>query len=655
MVAAAPSGMQAVRNLERLDSTALDASVIEATTHSAIEISESSEDRLWIVRLQWALRRMEEAGRIDDWLQHVRTQTKLRPAFLTGINFKWVDQVVEQRRLRPFRNFNGAYLFLLSVIEAHADTLRLRLVLEPLLKDLDYEQAVEQVMNEFGTTAPAIIRNYMTTQNMLVSGLAANYVAALDQRVRALEECIRRFDYGPLLTEEIYENEARTLTAELLLTSVNAGKFEIPWDAFRNDTVASQSDLYFTVQSLKTIGDEDPRQSSMVETLIPFANGRSQSYRYRVRQGPLFALVSAILDGFIQHPAFGLEVILSGRFRHNNLLHELWSAISGVTSATIASVPAFVKIELIEEYKTATERVLDAWSSTYLQSVRPQKPRGLFDLVPNQRQMDDLLTEAIDLNEMPAIVDVAIEWLKSQLREQVDKARQQFIDEVPQLIAVAFDELRDRHEQDPNLRTQDVALVHAAVLDATRRRIDELRTWFDGVDATSNATISLNELVMAASTLFENVIKDRKLQVEIDPQASEVSFAPGEVKIAFDMLREVLANALRHGRGEMVVLHISKVEAADRVCFEFANLRAGGATSDAGTTRVPGSRFTSVSDALFREGNSGLSKIAAIAATLAGQDVVVESVIEADAYTLRIPVRTGNTVVPSDVDALATS
>jgi hypothetical protein len=639
MIAGSASGMQAIRSLNHLGALSADEATFEAMADQAFTTRCASEDRLWIVDLQWTLRRLEETGHIDDWLRIVRAQTKLKPAFLTGINFNWVDEIVAQRRLGPFKSFDGAYLLLLSVIEARGDPLRLRLVLEPLLTDLDYKGVVEKVIDEFGSASPAIIRNFLTTQNVLSSGLATNYVAALDQRVSALEDCIRRFGYGPLLTEEIYEGETRALMSELLLTSVNTGKFEIPWETFRSDALASQSDLYLTMQSLKSISDEDPRQSAIVETVIQFPNGRNHLYRCRVRQSALFSLVVAVIETFMQHPAFGLEVILSGRFRHNNLLHELWSAIAGVTSATIASVSTQVKKELIEEYKSATERVLDKWSSSYLQTRRPQRPDGLFDLIPNQGQMDKLLGASMHADSMSAIVDVLIVWLKDQLRQQVEKARSQFSEEVPEGLAQAFEKVRLEHLARPELRAQDVSLVHAAVTDATRRRIEELRTWFDGVDAVSSARVTLPDLITAVSTLFENVILDRNISLTVDEALVVISFQPNEVKIAFDLLRETLTNALRHGVGPVVPLEVRLIKRDALLSIEFSNPIERAQNEETVEKRIAGSRVTNKNDTLFRDRGSGLAKVAALAATLSEKDVEILSSYKNGQHTLVVPIR----------------
>jgi hypothetical protein len=217
-VASAPSAMFLLRNLPQLENGAGIAHSIEAQTQVEFDALAPAEDRLWINQLQWTLRSLEEEGQVQQWLSAIRSQTKLRPSFLTGINWHWVEEVITAQRLKPFRSFDGAYLFVHMEMETNSDPQRLRLTLEPLIRDLNFDDAVSVIIDQFGVASQAIVRRYFTTANLLASGMAANYVAALDLRVRALEKCIITFDFGPLLTEEAYENEVKTLTTELLLT-----------------------------------------------------------------------------------------------------------------------------------------------------------------------------------------------------------------------------------------------------------------------------------------------------------------------------------------------------------------------------------------------------------------------------------------------------
>ena len=651
LTAAAPSGMLLLRRLATTSGILTEDPVeIERRTDKAIRSDERREDRTWINVLQWDLRRLAEAGRTEEWLHHVRAETKLRPSYLTGIDWGWVEQIIELHRLRPFRSFDGAFLFIHMELEHHSDPLRLRLVLDPLLKDIDFDEAVERIVSEFGVAAPAIVRRYLTTQNMLASGQAPNYVAALDQRVRALEACIKSHGFTPLLTEEAYDEEVRTLTAELLLSDVNAGKFEVPWATFRKDANSSHEDLLLAVDSLRSRPEGEVALTELTETPISFPNGKTERYKVRQRDRAVFSLVIDLLKFYMQHPAFGLEVILSGRFRHNNLLQELWAELAETNDAMIPGVTAFAQGELIEQYRQAAEMFVDGWCSANMQTKRPDKKKGLFDLVPTQKELDDLIALADARVLTTDVVDVVIQWIKDKLRTQVADARETFSLTFRLGLEKAFAKVRDdqlallnqSRTIEANYRQLDVTKVHVAANDAVLRRVETLAGWFDGVDAQPTETISLADLSLAVETLFENMISGRTLVVEIDELAKDILFRPEEVKIAFDLLREIYFNALRHGVGTSVRLEVvSSAEeggaAGQPVTYVFAN--GAKETNETGEESFAGNRYTAATDAVTREGNSGRAKIAASAATLIGCDTAVLCVRTKDKYMLEVPLR----------------
>lgn len=622
-IASMPSGMTMLRRLSSHGADAEAPRKIEAATDARIGREAPFPDRLWINELQWRLRRLEERGFIEEWLRVVRSQTHLRPSYLTGINWHWVEEVIAVQRLKPFRSYDGAYLFVHMELETNSDPLRLRLTLEPLIKGKDGREVVRSIIDEFGASAaPALIRRYLTTQNLIASGMAPNYLAALDQRVRAMESCIREFGFSPLLSDEVYESEVKALTAELLLTDVNTGKFEIPWETFRNDANDTHQDLYRAVESLRPRMSDAGQLTAIVETPLTFPNGHSQVFRIRNRDQPLFALIMDVLGGFMQHPAFGLEVILSGRFRHNHLLQELWSALADVIDATIPSVSRQTQAALVEDYKLATEQFIDGWCASRLQTRRPEKPDGLFDLVPDPKEVDRLLARARDADGMLATTDIVIEYIKGKLREQVAAAREEFEKEVGTGLVAAFTAIQERQVNAAVYREADVGLVHKAVNDAMLRRIGGLVNWFDGVDSVTSGPISLGQLSLAAEALFENMIPGKILKVSMDQGAEKVFFEAELVKIAFDLLREVYFNALRHGMGPEVELSIQRQPGTIET-FAFVNDAEPCASEETGERVVEGHVYHSRNEAVTREGNSGLAKIAASSATLVGHDTSV--------------------------------
>jgi hypothetical protein len=89
-----PSGMTLVRRLAAYSADAEAERKIEEATHASLASQSAVKDRLWINQLQWRLRRLEERGFIQEWLTVVRSQTRLRPSFLTGINWHWVEEII---------------------------------------------------------------------------------------------------------------------------------------------------------------------------------------------------------------------------------------------------------------------------------------------------------------------------------------------------------------------------------------------------------------------------------------------------------------------------------------------------------------------------------------------------------------------------------
>jgi hypothetical protein len=597
------------------------------------------DQRLWINLLQWKLRGLEESGKVQKWLETVRSEAKLRPLYLTGINWPWVHEVLEQQKLKAFRSFDGAYLLLIAELELQGDPQRLKLVLDKLLRGQTTDQAVITLIDEYGEFAPALVARYLTTANLLTSGRASNHFAALNQRIEALETCIRHLGFNATLPREMYESETRVLTTELLLLNVNAGKFEIPWDLFASNAEENHRDQYNAFSKLRSPSSEDSL-SALIDTPRLFRNGHKEDYRYRRNDGFLFQLVVQIVEDFLEHPAFGLEIILSSRFRHNNLLQELHTAITTVGASAIHPVtPANAK-RLSGEYRHAVERALFQWCSSALQSRRKEKPDALFHLIPNAEEVNAIVRKAARGEELREVISIVIEWIKDRLRPQVDKAGKVFVKEMKIKLKEIFSHLLEDQisKCDNTYRPDDARKVHSAVLDALLRRIDTLQAWFDGVDTQTAAPVSLAQLAQATETLFENVLPDREIETEPDLESTAATFLPAEVKVAFDLVREISFNALKHGAEPKVKLKIQRLNGASPVTFVFSNSVGDGAADGEG--EVCGTQYMSEDEALKREGNSGRLKIAASAATLLRREVAIKWVLHEGRYALSVPMRT---------------
>lgn len=635
MLVSAPSAMSLLQRQSALAATDK-CSRIEHAAESQISAHSPLGQRLWINELQWRLRRLEDEGRVQAWLKLVRSDAKVKPLYLTGINWPWVEQIIAQQRLKPFRSFDGAYLLLLMEMEGNVDPLRLKLVLDGLLSGLDFDAVVATILKEYGDKAPAFLRRYLTTANLLSTGLATNHFSALDLRLKAIEEGVRQLGFSPLLTKEMWASETRLLTTELLLLNVNAGKFEVPWDAFRKDVIERHSELYEAFSDISGVSEES--LSALVETPKIFKSGRKEQYKYRRSNAVLFQLIVQIIEDFLDHPAFGLEIILSGRFRHNIVLQELQASLAALEAIEIPPVTNDNKRRLIAQYYPALERTIFAWCTRRMHTRREEKPDALFDLVPTPPEMTELLVAAAPINSFEELVQMVIEWLKETLKGQVAAATQVFAHDLTDALTAAFNAVRDKQLQQVTsvYRPDDARRIHDAVLGAVLRRIEELEVWFGGVDSTGAGQVTLVQLGHATERLFENVMPGKRLTSQFDLESYNVSFEPHEAKLAFDLVRELAFNALKHGPGGEVQLLVSS-ETGDPPKFEFSN--AVDPNLDEADGLVQGHRYGSPDEALTRDKNSGRLKIAASAATLTGCDVELSWVRKNGHYRVVVPLR----------------
>ena len=638
MLASAPSAMLLLRRLARnagLESGARD---LEAVADEAITAEGALAQRLWINELQWRLRRLEDEGRVKAWLELVRSDAKVRPLYLTGINWPWVERIIDEQRLKPFRSFDGAYLLLLMEMEANSDPLRLKLVLDGLLCDLSFEDVVATILDRFGDKAPAFLRRYLTSATLLANGLATNHFAALDLRLKAIEEGVRKLGFGPLLTQENWEEETKLLTTELLLLNVNAGKFEIPWATFRKDELDRHRDLYAALRDINA-GANPEMLSSMVETPKVFKNGRKENYRYRRSTALLFQLIIQIVEDFLDHPAFGLEVILSGRFRHNNMLQELQAALASVESMNVHPVTEGNRRSLAAAYRSVLGRFLYDWCTRRMHSRSKEKPDALFDLIPDPDEMARLILACSAAESFEGIVDVLTVWIKDRLRVQVALAALAFVSDVSEGLTHAFEAVKQRQiEEATNVyRPDDARRIHKAVLDAVLRRVDELASWFDGVDTVTAERVTLVQLGHAVERLFDNVLPGKRLTIDPDLASAQITFEPAQVKVAFDLIRELAFNALKGGPRGDVQLAVRELPGTDPLVFEFENERDPAEGDQDGEGVILGHRYDSPYEALVRDRNSGRLKIAASAATLTGEDTEIRWRMRGGRYSVAVP------------------
>jgi hypothetical protein len=621
--------------------------IIESLCDLSFKPANEYSSRLWIKAVHWSLRNAERQFHVAKWLEIVRRDIRVSPGFLTGLRWQWLDDVVRVVRLAPFRGReSGAYaLLLMQIEERHRDPTLLRSAIEPFAATRSFDGFVGWLIAEFRSEAVAFVRYFLTPENILLLKLAPNYTAALSSRIAALETCVKLFKFGPLLDENRFQQEAKTLTTLLLLSNVSVGQFEIPWDSFRQDIAEKEGDTYSTYLSLTVTANEIPLLGkARVSTPHMFRNGKTVNYDFENRYWPLVFLLLSIIDGFIEHPSFGIEVLLSTRFRHDTMRREYARVLAEAKEANILGVPRLPQREMIDHIAVGIYDQLATWLNRRMQSDRPGRPDALFDFTPTQGELHALTMSALELGSLEEIIVCSCNWLQARLDEQVVVARESFLNELEPSLHKRINDERDLMCGLLRFRASDVTKTAALLVTVVAHVTQELRVWFESGDAKDRQSLTFAELKIAVDGVFETQITSGELRTQLKVcQQGKYQIPPEKVRLCFDLLCELFANAARHGRRGRASVKIWPFEQRELSGFGFSTPIESEVESD---SIIAGRRYESLSDALFREGNSGLQKVASLAASLVGENVSVQVCARNRIFHVVVPLRKSGLVLP---------
>lgn len=617
---------------------------MEALCDSFMKSANECKSRLWIKAVHWTLRNPERERHVSRWLDIVRRDIRVSPGFLTGINWQWVDEVIRIVRLTPFRGrSSGIYaLLLMQIEERQRDNTFLRSAIEPLAKERTFFEFVEWLIFEYRGEAIAFARYFLSAENILLLRLAPNYTAAISLRIIGIETCVRKFGFGSLLDEPRFNQETKALTTALLLTTVSAGQFEIPWDSFRKDIQEKEADTYATYASFVGTGVEaSVLGKGRVSVPHLFRNGKTVMYEFENHYWPLVTLLLSIIDGFIEHPLFGIEVILSTRFRHDTMRREYARVLSDAKGANIAGVLRPTQAQIVDAISARIYGKVSVWLNWRLQTDRPGHLEALFNFAPAQEEVGAIIKCCHGFRDFDKIVSYVCDWLQQRLDAQVATARGGFLDELAPALQKEINDDREEMLRAGRFRPEDVmrvsGLVSTVVADITER----VSSWFRTGDAKNRRALTVHEMKAAADGVFETQIAKGELSARLKkcPQA-EYCIAPEKVRLCFDLLCELFANAVRYGRGPIVQMKIWPCRQGALSGFVFSTLINDNDRKD---YSLPGHRYELLNDAIFREGNSGLRKIAALSASLVEEDIELEARADKRVFRVFVPlVRIGD-------------
>ncbi|RYX80186.1 hypothetical protein EON83_29745 [bacterium] len=373
--------------------------------------SKNATNRSWLHAAHWELQRIQRSGHLRRWLETIRSSFEVRPQYLTGIDWTWIDEVLPASRITPFQdNTNGPYALLLRDIEERQrDSTLLRTAIEPQKRGLSSAEFVQSLIREYGQASIAFVRYFLTAENIMLLGLAPNMTAALSERISALETCASSFDFGELLPEEQLRIEQKTLTSALMLLNVNANQFDIPWATFSSDAADRQSDNYNAYSAFKR-SDKTLQLTTDQRTLYAhrFANGRIRNYSLLTSQATLAVLIIGVIDAFHDHPSYGIEAILSTRFRHDTLRREYVTEFAKLETMVVPGVMRQEQVPVVKSLSSIALDVIDSWLVRRMQTLRPGHDEALFDFTPNPDELSGLMKDADQAGSIDQVVEVVV-------------------------------------------------------------------------------------------------------------------------------------------------------------------------------------------------------------------------------------------------------
>lgn len=597
-----------------------------------------ADDRAWIHAVHWDLRKAERAVHVRNWLKIIRERFPVRPRFLTGVDWSWIDRVLPQTRITPFRdNLDGPYALLLRDIEEQQhDSTHLRTAIEGFAAGGNCGEFVDKLIESYGSWATAFVRYFLTAETIMLLELAPNMTAALSDRITALEQCAAKFRFGELLDEDELRAEQQALTASLMLLRVNENQFDIPWATFMRDAGNRVSDQYATHEAMKR---GDGTLALVTDSTFPythvFPNGRTVDYvmSTRVINGGAFAL--GVIDAFYDQPSYGIEVLLSTRFRHDTLRREFVAAFDDLADSYIPGVFRREQNEIIEHLSAVCLANVDNWLQRHMQTVRPGVSEAFFDFTPTPDELLKLATCVYDSEKMGDAIRGIIPWIEEKLDGGLDRARASFIEELWPSIKDEFDAECVTCQASLGTDQSKFDIVSSSVAATFQRKVEALATWFARPRTDDQSALTFAQVKQAVDGRFERDVREGRLVFNIGSAAlAEQQVAPEQVKLFFDLLTEIVRNALKYNKVDVITIRASRYVRGAEWGVLFSSQACSSAASE---EIVAGHPFQSLSDSIFREGNSGLAKIAGLAASIFGDEIELRASRRQAAFHLFVP------------------
>ncbi|RZI99389.1 MAG: hypothetical protein EON90_11750 [Brevundimonas sp.] len=621
-VASCPSGMRAIE--ARLGSGERMSGTVMAAFDRALDAPMLREDRAWIKQAHWGLAKLERDGRLREWMHKVLAEIPVAPAYLTGIDWDIFLDTLDKVRVGPFRgDVAAAYCLLLHQIEDRPrESNALRLVLEPIAaRSESLADFVNWLEATYDRNAVAFVRFFLTADNILWLDLAPNYTAALTQRVDILTAQAKKYGLcGEVLNEAILAQEERALSTSLVLLNVDVNQFDIAWDVISRDAASRNAGIfeaYLTVSA----EDEDGPLISVAKQEVPhkFPNGEARRYVLVAREFPLIRVILGVIDTFMDHPSHGIEAILSIRIRHNNFRREILRALNNAAVATYRKASLSDRQYLVPKFEDAVSDAVQDWLDVRMHQRRADKPKGYFDFIPSPVEIRDMLDRLARVHSFEIIAEVVLSWLKGRLAEQVDAAKAGLADDLrPRLNAAIDARAEDLRESGGAIGTIDA--VADLVKSMIGTRLDELAEWFDSKSAVGSTRATYANMAAVVEERYRAEVDRRKIRFDAVPESLRAEVPNDRVRLLFNLWSDLVDNALKHSGLTRPRFRIAPCTTPGGPALLFS---ATAAEAEPSRATYKGDPYKTPTEAVFREGNTGLTKVAALAASIVDAPVEI--------------------------------
>lgn len=602
------------------------------------ESGELKEDRTWLNHIHWPLSIMESEGKLQPWMNRIQEHIRITPSYLTGIDWESFDQVLHAVRIRPFLGSPaGIYVLLLQYIEAsRKGTNALRLAMEPVARShQNSNEFLRWLSDNYGESSVGFVRYVLTPDMLLYLGLEKNYPAALTHRMRSIEECARQFGMSTeFLSEADLINEQKSYAASLLSINVGANQFSVSWEIFKKDVLLRNGDVFKAYVAFNEGAESNILLShAKRETAFTFSNGSPAQYSIANREWPLVNLILVAIDTFLDHPSQGIESILAIRIRHHRLMRIFYQQMEITMSANMIYPSASDRRYFIPKYKKSLTASVQSWIDSRMHQLTPTHKNGLFNFIPDQAELLGLLRSVESIRDLDVVLDVIVGWLKDRLSAQLSEAIRSINSELRINVESAL-ELETKNQTIDHPAVSSIPEINRVMRSAIGKAIECANDWFTVCEADENS-ISASDLWAAITERYEMEIDGKQIRMDPFPANAQFKIERDDVRLTYDLWCEVVENAIEHAHVDTPRLRISLRFNGENALMTFSSTASLAQNRD---WTIKGHPYKSISDSLFREGNSGISKMASLCASIMKTEVDVSARRRKGFFHLHVPV-----------------